>query len=68
MPPGGIMAFVDGTLTALVFGLDPSEGQTFEDVRECALIVYNTLQGLGIRSYAKTSELPGCKCIFPRAA
>ena len=55
----------NGTLTALVFDLDPSEGQTFEDVRECALIVYNTLQGLGVRSYAKTSGASGLQVYIP---
>jgi bifunctional non-homologous end joining protein LigD len=54
-----------GTLTALVFDLDPSEGQTFEDVRECALIVNETLKGLGIAGYAKTSGASGLQIYIP---
>ncbi len=54
-----------GTLTALVFDLDPSEGQTFEDVRECALIVHETLAQLGVASYAKTSGASGLQVYIP---
>lgn len=43
----------------LVFDLDPSEDQTFEDVIEVALRVYDTLRGLNINSVAKTSGASG---------
>jgi bifunctional non-homologous end joining protein LigD len=55
----------DGTLTALVFDLDPSEGQTFEDVRACALIVHETLEGLGVKSIVKTSGASGLQVYIP---
>jgi bifunctional non-homologous end joining protein LigD len=54
-----------GTLTALVFDMDPSEDQTFEDVRECALIVYDTLESLGVTAYAKTSGASGLQVYIP---
>jgi bifunctional non-homologous end joining protein LigD len=54
-----------GTLTALVFDMDPSEGQMFEDVRECALIVHETLEQLGVASYAKTSGASGLQVYIP---
>ena len=54
-----------GMLKALVFDMDPSEGQTFEDVRECAGIVHETLEKLGVTSYAKTSGASGIADIYP---
>ncbi len=55
----------DRSLTALVFDLDPSEGQTFEDVRGCALIVGDTLEALGVKSFAKTSGASGLQVYIP---
>ena len=55
----------DGMLDALVFDMDPSEGQTFEDVRACALAVFETLQTLGIKSLPKTSGASGLQVYIP---
>ncbi len=55
----------DGMLTALVFDLDPSEGQTFEDVAACALSVRETLTELGVACYAKTSGASGLQIYIP---
>jgi bifunctional non-homologous end joining protein LigD len=44
---------------ALVFDLDPSEGQTFEDVAKAALLIRETLEGLNIRSHVKLSGATG---------
>lgn len=52
-------------LTSLVFDLDPSEGQTFEDVTQCALIVHETLESLGIESLVKTSGASGLQVYIP---
>lgn len=57
----------EGKLRALVFDLDPSEGQEFADAAECALLVYDTLQGLGIGSLAKTSGASGLQIYIPCA-
>lgn len=51
--------YTENVLNALVFDLDPSKGQTFEEVTACALKVYETLNGLGITSCAKTSGASG---------
>jgi len=55
----------DETLRALVFDLDPSEGQTFEAAAACALDVHETLSGLGITAYAKTSGATGLQVYVP---
>ncbi len=55
----------DGMLRALVFDLDPSEGQTFEDVAACALAVHETLSQLGVPCYAKTSGASGLQIHIP---
>ena len=55
----------DETVSALVFDLDPSEGQTFGAAAECALRVYETLDSLGIKSYAKTSGATGLQVYVP---
>ncbi len=57
----------EGLLRSLVFDLDPSEGQTFPDAAECALLVYDTLQSLGIPSYVKTSGASGLQIYIPTA-
>lgn len=55
----------DGTLTSLVFDLDPSEGQTFEAAAACALSVHDTLTELGVAAYAKTSGASGLQVYVP---
>ena len=55
----------DETLHALVFDLDPSERQTFEAAAACALDVHDTLSGLGITCYAKTSGATGLQVYVP---
>ena len=57
--------YTEEMLSALVFDLDPSEGQAFEDATACALRVYETLEGLGIRCYAKTSGASGLQIYIP---
>ncbi|AGI39604.1 DNA polymerase domain-containing protein [Thermoclostridium stercorarium subsp. thermolacticum DSM 2910] len=52
---------------ALVFDLDPSEGQSFAQVTDAAMIIYNTLEELGIRSYCKTSGATGLQIAVPLA-
>lgn len=49
----------NGGPDSLVFDLDPSSGQTFEDVANAALIIHDTLESLNIRSYVKTSGATG---------
>jgi len=50
---------------ALVFDLDPSEGQTFSQVTDAAMIIFNTLKELGIRSFCKTSGATGLQIAIP---
>jgi bifunctional non-homologous end joining protein LigD len=57
----------EGLLRALVFDLDPSEGQTFTDAAECALLIYDTLQSLGIPSLVKTSGASGLQIYIATA-
>jgi len=54
-----------GALTALVFDLDPSPGQTFDDVISCALRIHETLKQLGIECVAKTSGASGLQVYIP---
>ncbi|KUO66092.1 MAG: DNA polymerase [Gracilibacter sp. BRH_c7a] len=49
----------------LVFDLDPSEGQTFEDTVEVALLIHHELQNLNISSYVKTSGASGLQIYLP---
>lgn len=49
----------------LVFDLDPSKGQNFEDVTECAGIIHETLESLSIKSFAKTSGATGLQIYIP---
>ncbi len=51
--------------TSIVFDLDPSEGQTFEDVTEVALLVKETLDSLSIKSFIKTSGASGMQLYIP---
>lgn len=50
---------------ALVFDLDPSEGQSFSQVIDAALIIYNNLKELGIAGYCKTSGATGLQIAIP---
>ncbi len=52
----------------LVFDLDPSKGQNFDQVVEVALLVHATLHKLNIRSYAKTSGKTGIQVYIPVGA
>lgn len=52
-------------LTALVFDLDPAEGQTFNHAVECALKIYQTLTTLGVTCYVKTSGATGLQIFIP---
>lgn len=52
-------------LNALVFDLDPSKGQTFENAAECALIVHETLEKLGVECLVKTSGATGLQVYVP---
>jgi bifunctional non-homologous end joining protein LigD len=49
----------------LHFDLDPTPGATFAQIREAALIVRDTLSGLGIPSYAKTTGSRGIHVYIP---
>lgn len=51
--------------TSIVFDLDPSQGQTFQDVVEVALLVKETLDKLAITSYIKTSGATGMQLYIP---
>jgi len=51
--------------TAIVFDLDPSEGQGFEDVVEVALLIKETLDSLSIQSLIKTSGATGLQIYIP---
>jgi len=58
----------EGNPTSLVFDLDPSEGQGFEDVAEAALLIHETLVSLNINSYIKTSGATGLQIYIPVGA
>lgn len=51
--------------TSLVFDLDPSQGQTFEDAVEVALLIHQDLQDLNITSLVKTSGASGLQIYIP---
>jgi len=51
--------------TSLVFDLDPSEGQKFEDVAEVALLIKEVLDSLAITCYIKTSGATGMQIYIP---
>ena len=51
--------------TSIVFDLDPSEGQSFEDVIEIALLIKETLDSLAITGYIKTSGASGMQLYIP---
>jgi bifunctional non-homologous end joining protein LigD len=47
------------------FDLDPSEGTSFELVRECGLIVRDALESLGMKPYVKTTGSRGLHVYVP---
>lgn len=51
--------------SSLVFDLDPSAGQSFEDAAEVALLVYQELKSLKISSWVKTSGASGLQIYIP---
>ncbi len=51
----------------VMFDLDPSEGATFEDVIQVALLVRETLDVLGLESVPKTSGSRGIHVLVPIA-
>ena len=51
--------------TFLVFDLDPSEGQVFDEVVHAALLVHEALEGLAIKSWVKTSGATGLQIYIP---
>lgn len=51
--------------TNLVFDLDPSEGQTFENVTEVALKIHELMKSLGVKSFIKTSGATGLQIFIP---
>lgn len=55
----------EDTPTSLVFDLDPSKGQEFQDVVDVALLINETLEGLNIRSWVKTSGATGLQIYIP---
>jgi bifunctional non-homologous end joining protein LigD len=50
---------------AIVFDLDPSEGQVFSQVAEAALLINETLVQLGIKGFCKTSGATGLQIAIP---
>ncbi len=51
--------------SSLVFDLDPSKGQTFDEVVEVAFIIHDTLEALQIKSWCKTSGATGLQIYIP---
>ena len=49
----------------LHFDLDPSEGATFDQVRECGKIMHDALTTLGMKPYVKTSGSRGLHVYVP---
>lgn len=49
----------------LVFDLDPSKEQSFDQVIMAALLVYETLESLSIKSWIKTSGATGLQIYIP---
>jgi bifunctional non-homologous end joining protein LigD len=47
------------------FDLDPSEGTSFERVRECGLIVRDAFESLGMKPYVKTTGSRGLHVYVP---
>ncbi|PKM93244.1 MAG: DNA polymerase domain-containing protein [Firmicutes bacterium HGW-Firmicutes-1] len=55
----------ESTISYLVFDLDPSEGQIFEQVVEVAFIIYEELIKLHLESFIKTSGASGLQIYVP---
>ena len=53
--------------TSLVFDLDPSEGQTFDEVLVAALLIKEILDSLSVTAYIKTSGATGMQIFIPTA-
>lgn len=51
--------------TSIVFDLDPSKGQNFDDVIEISLLIKETLDSLAIKSFIKTSGASGMQIYIP---
>jgi bifunctional non-homologous end joining protein LigD len=51
--------------TSLIFDLDPSEGQIFEEVVQVALKIRETMETLGIQTFIKTSGATGLQIYIP---
>ena len=51
--------------TYLVFDLDPSKGQGFDEVIEVGLRIHETLEALSITSFVKTSGASGLQVYIP---
>lgn len=51
--------------TSLVFDLDPSEGQSFDDVTEVALLIKEVMDSLSVTCYVKTSGATGLQIYIP---
>ncbi len=51
--------------SAIVFDLDPSSEQSFDDVIEAALLIHETLEALHIKSWIKTSGATGLQIYIP---
>ncbi len=51
--------------SSLVFDLDPSAGQDFSHVSQAALLVYEVLSSLNIKSFIKTSGASGLQVYIP---
>jgi bifunctional non-homologous end joining protein LigD len=49
----------------MLIDLDPSEGNTWEDVRAIALVVREVMEGLELPSYPKTSGATGLHILVP---
>lgn len=57
--------YKDNLISNLVFDLDPSKGQNFDDVIEAALIINDELTKLKIESFVKTSGSSGLQIYIP---
>ncbi|NMA67376.1 MAG: DNA polymerase domain-containing protein [Clostridiaceae bacterium] len=53
--------------TSIVFDLDPSQGQSFDEVIEVALLIKEVLDSLSITGYIKTSGASGMQLYIPTA-
>lgn len=51
--------------SSIVFDLDPAQGQNFKDVVTAALLIKDTLDTLGIKSFPKTSGASGIQIYIP---